>query len=210
MKNLDNIYWIGGSPCAGKSSIAEVLVKKYGFLYYKCDDHFMRHMEQGVEEQLPTITAFAKMNCDEIWLREVKEQLEAEIEYYKEQFKFILEDIAKYDLNKPLIVEGAALLPECINDLGVPKKNVVYIVPTPEFQLEHYKKREWVSDVLRDCSDPKKAFENWMNRDIAYAERIVKIAKVDGNNLIIVDGEKSIEDNQEIVEAYFKLNQNTN
>ena len=28
-------YFIGGSPCSGKSTVAEMLSEKYGFYYYK-------------------------------------------------------------------------------------------------------------------------------------------------------------------------------
>ena len=30
-----NIYYIGGSPCAGKSSVAEILLRRYGLNYFK-------------------------------------------------------------------------------------------------------------------------------------------------------------------------------
>lgn len=43
MNILDNIYWIGGSPCAGKTSISEMLVEKYGFTLYRCDDYLDKH-----------------------------------------------------------------------------------------------------------------------------------------------------------------------
>ena len=36
-----------------------------------------------------------------------------------------------------------------------------------------YSKREWVKHYSSGCSEPIKAFENWMERDIKYAE-IVK------------------------------------
>ena len=32
---LENIYYIGGSPCSGKSTVAEALVKEYGLSYFK-------------------------------------------------------------------------------------------------------------------------------------------------------------------------------
>lgn len=33
-----NVYILGGSPCSGKSTIAGMLQKEYGFYYYKVDD----------------------------------------------------------------------------------------------------------------------------------------------------------------------------
>ena len=33
-----NTYFIGGSPCSGKSTVAEILAKKYDLYYFKVDD----------------------------------------------------------------------------------------------------------------------------------------------------------------------------
>ena len=44
---MKNTMWIGGSPCCGKSSVAEILRDRFGLNYYKCDDHFDRHLQQG-------------------------------------------------------------------------------------------------------------------------------------------------------------------
>lgn len=33
-----NIYFIGGSPCSGKSTVTEILSKKYDLYYFKVDD----------------------------------------------------------------------------------------------------------------------------------------------------------------------------
>ena len=40
---LAHVYWLGGSPCAGKSSIADSLVERYGFRLYRCDEAYFVH-----------------------------------------------------------------------------------------------------------------------------------------------------------------------
>ena len=35
---MTNIYFIGGSPCSGKSTVAEILAEKYDLYYFKVDD----------------------------------------------------------------------------------------------------------------------------------------------------------------------------
>lgn len=44
---LKHIYWIGHSPCAGKSKVARILTEDYGFHYYKSDDAYDDHMERS-------------------------------------------------------------------------------------------------------------------------------------------------------------------
>ncbi|MFN8444306.1 MAG: hypothetical protein U0175_26220 [Caldilineaceae bacterium] len=38
-------YWIGGSPCAGKSSVTNLLAAQFGLTTYHVDDHFNRHAQ---------------------------------------------------------------------------------------------------------------------------------------------------------------------
>ena len=40
-------YYIGGSPCAGKSTIAEILSRKYNLYYFKVDDYLDKYIRLG-------------------------------------------------------------------------------------------------------------------------------------------------------------------
>lgn len=52
-RQLARVYWLGGSPCAGKSLIADSLVQTYGFQVYRCDDAFFRHEKIVTLEHQP-------------------------------------------------------------------------------------------------------------------------------------------------------------
>lgn len=203
--NLENIYWIGGSPCAGKSSISEMLVKKYNFTLYKCDDYLNSHMELGAERKYPIMSKVSSMTCDEVWMRDIDEQVIEEFQYYREELKLILEELENYPRDERILIEGTAILPEFIEDMGIDKNKSVFIVPTADFQLKHYKKREFIPYVLKGCTSQEKAYENWMERDIRFAKEVAREAKLNGRNLIIVDGKKSLEDNFNVVEEFFEL-----
>ena len=38
MNHLSHILWIGGSPCAGKSTVADIIRDRYGIVLYQADD----------------------------------------------------------------------------------------------------------------------------------------------------------------------------
>lgn len=203
--NMKNIYWIGGSPCSGKSTISKMIVEKYGFNLYRCDDYLESHLEIGVTRKFPVMSKVSHMTWDEIWMRPIDVQVKEEFEYYREELTLILEDLDKYPKDKNIIVEGAAILPEFIEAMKISNERVVFIVPTSEFQLEHYKKREWIHYLLKDCKDPQKAFGNWMERDIRFANEITEMTRLYGRNLIVTDGSKSIKDNFNTVAKFFEL-----
>jgi hypothetical protein len=148
---------------------------------------------------------YSKMSWDEIWSQSVPVLLNDEFVYYRERFEFILEDLQQFDLEKPVILEGAAMLPELIQRYPVNRKNVIYMLPKKEFQLCHYSQRPWIGSILKDCRNPEQAFENWMERDIRFALEVKCQAYAFGFSVMIVDGSLSIEKEFEQISAQFGL-----
>jgi dephospho-CoA kinase len=206
INSLNNIYWIGGSPCCGKSTISELLVKEFGFILYKCDDYLDRYIEEGAAAGIDIMKKFKSMNKDETWLhRDVEQQVHDEFEYYRHAVKIIKEELKRNYSQGNILVEGAAILPEFIKSEGIDYNKYVCIVPTKEFQLDKYSKREWVKGYLSDCSCPEKAFNNWMERDARFAQIVMKAANEYKMNVITVDGSRAIEDNYLKVKEMFRL-----
>lgn len=203
--NKDKIYWIGGSPCSGKSTIAEMLVKEYGFDYYKCDDHLERYMNIGATENNALMKILKTMSLDEIWLRTPEVQTEEEFEFYRYALRIIEKEVNELYIGNEIIVEGAAILPEYIKNKNIKKNRYICIAPTEEFQIEKYSKREWVKDYLKECSDANTAFKNWMRRDAMYAKEVINQAKENGMNYILVDANISIEEQYELVKKKFDI-----
>ncbi|WP_420644884.1 hypothetical protein [Candidatus Leptofilum sp.] len=194
-------YWIGGSPCAGKSTIAQRLAAQYSLHLYQCDTEFEHHLRQSTAEASPTIHHLHQLSCDELWLRPVTEQLNTEIAYHAERFELILADLCRLP-TEPVLVEGAELMPTAVFPLLTRTNQAIWLVPTADFQRHHYAQRPWIHEVLRECSQPAQAFENWMQRDIAYANWVQQETTVRNLNCLIVDGSHSIEENcQRVAES---------
>jgi hypothetical protein len=117
----------------------------------------------------------------------------------------IVQDLLMYDSGKPFLIEGAALLPESIHNENVNPKRVLYLVPTKEFQIHHYKQRGFIHHILKDCADPEKAFENWMMRDHLFGKEIQQQAEAYGFGSILVDGKRGIKSQFKIVMEYYGL-----
>lgn len=70
MNDAKEVYYIGGSPCAGKSSVAEILSRKYGLCYFKVDDFLDRYIQAGAWKECPVCRKVTSMNAEQIWMRE--------------------------------------------------------------------------------------------------------------------------------------------
>ena len=205
MSVFTNLYWIGGSPWSGKSSITDGLAAKHNLTVYRCDDAFYRHLELITADQQPVFSRLARSSCDELWMRPVPRQVDEEIELYHEEFPLILADLEARSVNWPVIAEGAALLPDLLGQLDVDCHRAIWIVPTAEFQRTHYSRREWRHDVLANCTDKEQAWQNWMERDAGFALAVAHRARALGYRVITVDGTDTVMDNTHAVEAWFSL-----
>lgn len=202
-QELAHVYWIGGSPCSGKSSIAENILKSGDFCLYDCDQAFFKHVEIITPEAQPTFYRVMHLSNNDLWMRPVEQQTREETLIYQEEFPLLLKDLLSLPKERPILAVGAALLPECVSPLLNRPQQGIWIVPAREFQLFHYSRREWAKDVVKDCEDPQQAFQNWMQRDICFASQVRQAAQERGLPILIVDGSTSIQENTARVQEQF-------
>jgi hypothetical protein len=205
-ERLAHVLWIGGSPCSGKSSIAELLSNKLNYQVYHCDEAFPIHAQNLVPVRYPTFHKVTRMSWDEIWMRPLEELVADEIQVYREEFEMILDDLLAMPGSTPVLAEGTALLPDLVADLIPDPDRAVWIVPTEQFQRKRYAQRgPWVQDILSQCADPQVAFKNWMDRDVAFGRRLIEQTRELNLYHLIVDSRRSITENAAIVQKHFHL-----
>ncbi|MBM7692836.1 adenylate kinase family enzyme [Peribacillus deserti] len=97
---LSHVYWIGGSPCAGKTTLARKLATQYNFTYYKCDDCYEDHMSRSTADQQPAMYRIKDLTWSQVWSSQfcsltVDVQMQEVITVYQEQFQFIFRGLIK-------------------------------------------------------------------------------------------------------------------
>jgi hypothetical protein len=184
---LRSLWWVGGSPCAGKSTVARLLAARHGIEHFECD--------AGAAARRPT----DDLTTGERLARPPRWQADREVAFYRAQFGRLLSELPA----GPALVEGADLLPSGLHELGVPPTRAVWLVPTPDFQRRTYATRDWVAPYLSECADPAAAFESWMRRDVLFADHVRATAA--GYRVIVVDGSRTIAETAEIIEDHLSL-----
>ncbi|MCA9921061.1 MAG: hypothetical protein KC421_01750 [Anaerolineales bacterium] len=208
-----HIYWLGGSPCSGKSSIAQILAERYDLLVYSCDGRFNHHRSLATPTDQPALHHLGQMSWNDIWMRPVAAQVHSVIEVYREEFPMILADLRTLPSDRPILVEGAALLPELVaqqlqggqTTTSATPSAGVYLIPTPAFQHKLYAQRDWIHGILAQCADPQQAFANWMARDVGFGQWVAETAVSRDFPVIHVDGNQTIAQNAVQVAAHFQL-----
>lgn len=199
-----DIFYIGGSPCSGKSTVAEALAARYGLAHFKVDDHLDTFTARGAAAGLPVCRRILGMSGDETWMRPPHLQCREELDYYAEITPFVTEELRQLP-NPRILAEGAAFLPLLMQAQGIPPTRYIAIIPSRDFQISRYRQRPWVPHVLRDCTDPEAAFANWMERDVLFAEDIRQQCMHAGYSCLLTDGSISPEERLAQVAAHFRL-----
>jgi len=204
-RNLENVFWLGGSPCAGKSSISSILANRFDLDVYRVDEAFDVHVQRLNSETHLALANWCAASWNERWMQPLESLVQEVIACYREHFTLILEDVISLPKQKPLLVEGTALLPKEVVGVLTSRNQAIWAVPTADFQREHYTRRDWVSGIVQQCDDSELAFQNWMGRDIQFARWIIAEAETLGCEVLMVDGQHTIEENALRIAAHFKF-----
>jgi len=112
---------------------------------------------------------------------------------YHEEWELILADLLLLPTERPILIEGAALLPEIVAPMLNQQQRGIWMVPTPAFQRQYYRQRGWPLEVVAGCTEPAQAFANWMERDIGFATYVTMMAHRTHVPLFSVDGSLPLE-----------------
>ena len=195
---------IGGSPCAGKSSVSAQLSQ-----YLKCkvinvDDYMFKHIEASDPNLQAILYQWKTKPWFKLFERPVAIQVEEEINFYRQEWDLLKKDILNEIGDEVAIIEGCALMPELAHTL-FDHAHILYMVPEPSFQWEKYSDRTWAYEILKESQDPKDAFNKWMTRDIEFAKYIKEQAKEMDYYVITVDGNQTIEEIVEVIKEKYEL-----
>lgn len=202
---LDIVSWLGGSPCVGKTTLANRLAKRLDWRVYHEDEHNKDHAARATLEHQPVLYRLSRLRGDALWLRPAEEQIRAEIEYSRQTFDLVLEDVTRLaaESDQPLIVEGCSTHPNLIASLLPDKRHAFWLIPTEAFQLQHYSQRPWVKRVLDTTSDPGRAWSNWMARDAAFACWLAQDVQRHAMPWRLVDGSLTLDDMEALLVSHF-------
>jgi len=194
---LSHVYWLGGSPCSGKSSLSEILAAQFNLAVYHVDEAYNRHAEKFEPSRHPAMCSWLGMGWEARWMRPVEALVEEVIACYSEHFSLVLADLLSADLldleaDRPVLVEGTALLPDLVHPWLIDGRRAVWAVPAPEFQRLHYSQRAFIRGILAECSDPETAFDNWMRRDIQFGRWVLRRTRNLGLPSLVVDGRQDL------------------
>lgn len=173
-EQLQHVYWIGGGPGAGKSTIARRIAAQHGLRVYATDDVMADHARRSTPEDCPLLHKFMVMDMDERWVNRSPETMLETFHWFRgEGFNMIVEDLLGLPREPGVIVEGFRLLPRLIKPLLSVPAHAVWLLPTPAFSQAVVESRggsAW--GFLAKTSDAERALRNLLERDLMFTNML--------------------------------------
>jgi hypothetical protein len=200
----DRVLWMGGSTCAGKSTIADQIADRHGLSVYHVDHHEGPHAERASALSLPVYERWLAMTLTERWVLSSVDELVADtLAMSEERMPMILEDIA--DIEGRVLVEGFQIYPWLIAPLLDSPKAAVWLVCSPEFRRATHSSRPHGWTLPSQTDDPERAQAHRLERDDRIGEEIARRARELDLKAIEVDGSRGLGDIAAEVESHLHL-----
>lgn len=153
---LKNVYFITGTPCGGKTTIAKELAKRHYLMAYNIDEMFEKHQRIANPEYQPAMTkSFA--NADEFFGRTVDEYKQWLLDNTREQLDFVLLDLIRLSQDQ-IVLCDCHLTVEEADKLTDPSR-IVFLIKDPSNLVDDY------------CNRPDhQGFSNFIN-SASHVER---------------------------------------
>jgi hypothetical protein len=198
---FSNVLWIGGPPGTGKTTITRWLAHRYDLRAYHSDAHTWEHHDRAVARAYPAAAQWEAMTPDERWLAPVDELVALTLAANAERCALMLEDLGRLPAAPAIVAEGTPLLPTLVAAVSADASRALWLIPSPEFERRALEARPTTS--FDATSDPQRARENRIRRELAVAAEIERQARERGFHVVRVDGTRDLPTVQRVVEDTF-------
>ena len=201
---LPHVLWLGGSACAGKTTVSRLLAARSGFPLYSCDDRFEEHRRRADPARHPAFLRLADRPPEDLWTEPPAVQAEELIRFYEDELEMVIGDLRTFP--GPVLAEGAGLLPERVAEVILDPHRAAWLIADPAFRRRAYPERgPFVAELLSRRDDPEATFQRWMERDDLLARRLEEDARRLGFAVLPVDGSREPEEIAEELAHRFEI-----
>ncbi|HEX2164933.1 MAG TPA: hypothetical protein VHM02_13395, partial [Thermoanaerobaculia bacterium] len=187
---LDHVLWLGGSSCAGKSAVAEILARRHGVPVYSCDDAFDEHRRRARGAGDAAFLDLAEAPPERLFAPPAAARAAELAAFHRAAFPYLAADLAARS-DRPLLVEGCGLLPDLVAAAARPPR-AAFLIADDAFRPTVAARRPATAELLARCPDRELARRTWLERDRLFAARVARDARRLGLPVLAVDGSRDL------------------
>ncbi len=162
-EKLKNVYFIAGTNCSGKSTMAKQLSKKFDMIFYSADDSYWKHRQCSNKKDQPNMNR-EFLGWDEFFNREPIDKATWLLESELEEMDFIIMDLVQLaQKENAKVIVDIHCMPEIFAQISEYRR-VIFLLAEPDLVFKEYFDREDKSDVynciLKNTTNPEESLLN--------------------------------------------------
>lgn len=211
-RSLQNVYFLVGTACGGKTTMANALAIKYGFIHFNDNWHEenFKVWQTIVEEKYqPNATKRKEIDWEEYFSRSPEEFLADKSDNHGagEQLEFSIIELIKLSQHSKVVadvwIEDMSLLME----LSDPSRIACLLAPGELIIRDYYTREDHIefTQCIQSLTDPEKKFETQNELFRIGARDMAEKVKKHGLFSIMRSDESTVEGTLKLLEDHFHL-----
>lgn len=205
---LAHVFWIGGPPDSGKTSVATLLAARHGAQVYHFDRHERDHLARADPQRHPQVAMLRSQIrslteaelAHELWLAQPPAAMaRGTIAGWSQRVELALEDLRAMPADRPIIAEGPGFFPDAILPHLADPRRAIWLLPSEAFKRASVVRRD-KPGTRHLTADPAQAQENLIQRDLLMGEHIRQRVAALGLAMLEIDGSRMLEEVAAVVE----------
>jgi 2-phosphoglycerate kinase len=186
------VFLIGGAPGAGKTTLGTALASKLGITSLSIDDLLTAAQAVTTPESHPGLHFMRGQPFQEYFTYNSVERLKADATLQHEAAWPIVKRVIRTHVSwgSAIVIDGWHLRPSAVSQLREENIWSGWIVPSASVLDERERKNK---DWLKGSPDPERMLENFLARSFWYNTLIKEQAAELQMNILVQNGEKSVE-----------------
>jgi 2-phosphoglycerate kinase len=175
--NRHHVRWIGGTACAGKTTVARMLAQHHSLHVYHRDAHQEAYLKRADATRHPALSTAWQSQADwEMWYRQSPHSIfERSRCEDREAFEFVLDDLEQMPSESAVLVEGIGLYPELLAPVSSPE-HVVLLVADESLARKTWEERYRQTPWLDGYANPQEIVNNFIAWTCLSADYFQKMA----------------------------------
>jgi len=203
--HLQNVYWIGGTACGGKTTASKTIAEKYNYYHYDADTMFKEYRKLANDKDQPALSReFSSLK--DYFDRPIDEYIDYLEKMNREAFEMMVIDLIKLSIDKKVVVEGH-YPPELMLGLAA-EDRIAFLYAEENVIRRDYFNREDKQSMLKaikKASHSEELVDHVLDVVIKNAVYQVEVGKKCNFKFIERDSNSTVESTLRILENHFGL-----